>query len=57
MNQVFDDCQIIISSQGEVLARKKTTYLVPGELEKINVSKKILDKINQNELEISVEEV
>lgn len=57
VNQVFDDCQIIISSQGEVLARKKKTYLVPGELEKINVSKKILDKINQNELEISVEEV
>ncbi|MDT2828253.1 FAD-dependent oxidoreductase [Enterococcus viikkiensis] len=57
VNQVFDDCQITISSHGEILAQKKKSYLVPGELEKINVSKKVIDKINNNEIEISVQEV
>lgn len=57
VNQVFADCQITISSNGETLTQKKKSYLVPGELEKINVSKKIIDKINNNEIEISVQEV
>ncbi len=57
LHQVFDDCQITISSHGEILAQKKKSYLVPGELEKINVSKKVIDKINNNEIEISVQEV
>lgn len=57
VNKVFDDSQIIVKSQGEVIAKKRKSYIVPGEMEKINLSKKVLDKAGSGEIEISVEEV
>lgn len=57
MNKVFDDSQIIVKSHGEVIAQKRKSYIVPGELEKIHLSKKILDKASNGEIELSVEEV
>lgn len=57
VNKVFDDSQIIVKSQGEVIAKKRKSYIVPGEMEKINLSKKVLDKAGNGEIEISVEEV
>ncbi|MGX7203607.1 NAD(P)/FAD-dependent oxidoreductase [Enterococcus pingfangensis] len=57
VNQVFDESQILIKSQGEVLVKQKKSYIVPGEMEKIKLSKKILDKAANGELEICVEEV
>ncbi|MBM7711606.1 NAD(P)/FAD-dependent oxidoreductase [Enterococcus xiangfangensis] len=57
VNQVFDESQILIKSQGEVLTKQKKSYIVPGEMEKIKLSKKILDKVANGELEICVEEV
>lgn len=57
VNQVFDESQILIKSQGEVLAKQKKSYIVPGEMEKIKLSKKILDKVTNGEVEICVEEV
>jgi len=57
VNKVFDDSQILIKSQGEILAKQKKSYIVPGEMEKIKLSKKVLDKVTNGELEICVEEV
>lgn len=57
VNKVFDDSQIVVKSQGEVIAKKRKSYIVPGEMEKINLSKKVLDKAVNGEIEISVEEV
>lgn len=57
VNKVFDDSQILIKSQGEVLAKQKKTYIVPGEMEKFKLSKKVLDKVTNGEIEICVEEV
>lgn len=57
VNQVFADSQILINSQGEVLAKQKKGYIVPGEMEKIKLSKKVLDKALNGEIEICVEEV
>lgn len=57
VNQVFADSQILIKSQGEVLAKQKKSYIVPGEMEKIKLSKKVLDKALNGEIEICVEEV
>ncbi|MEO1769756.1 NAD(P)/FAD-dependent oxidoreductase [Candidatus Enterococcus ferrettii] len=57
VNKVFDDSQIIVKSHGEVIAQKRKSYIVPGELEKIHLSKKILDKASNGEIELSVEEV
>ena len=34
VNKVFDDSQILIKSQGEILAKQKKSYIVPGEMEK-----------------------
>ena len=57
VNKVFDDSQILIKSKGEVLAKQKKSYIVPGEMEKMKLSKKVLDKVTNGELEICVEEV
>lgn len=57
VNQVFADSQILIKSQGEILAKQKKSYIVPGEMEKIKLSKKVLDKALNGEIEIYVEEV
>ncbi|MGM0166587.1 hypothetical protein IGI39_001549 [Enterococcus sp. AZ135] len=57
VNKVFDDSQILIKSQGEILVKQKKSYIVPGEMEKIKLSKKVLDKVTNGELEICVEEV
>ena len=57
VNKVFDDSQILIKSQGEVLTKQKKTYIVPGEMEKFKLSKKVLDKVTNGEIEICVEEV
>jgi hypothetical protein len=47
----------LIKSQGEILAKQKKSYIVPGEMEKIKLSKKVLDKVQNGDLEICVEEV
>ena len=39
------------------MAKQKKSYIVPGEMEKIKLSKKVLDKVHEGELEICVEEV
>lgn len=57
VNKVFDDSQILIKSKGEVLAKQKKSYIVPGEMEKMKLSKMVLDKVTNGELEICVEEV
>ena len=57
VNKVFDDSQILIKSKGEVLAKQKKSYIVPGEMEKMKLSKMVLDKVTTGELEICVEEV
>ncbi|MBO0450731.1 NAD(P)/FAD-dependent oxidoreductase [Candidatus Enterococcus murrayae] len=57
VNKVFDESQILIKSQGEILAKQKKAYIVPGEMEKIKLSKNVLEKVMNGELEICVEEV
>ncbi|MDT2570792.1 FAD-dependent oxidoreductase [Enterococcus raffinosus] len=57
VNKVFDESQILIKSQGEVLAKQKKSYIVPGEMEKIKLSKKVLAKVTNGEIEVCVEEV
>ncbi|GCF94762.1 pyridine nucleotide-disulfide oxidoreductase [Enterococcus florum] len=57
VNKVFDDSLITIKCQGEVVAKQKKSYIVPGEMEKFKLSKKMMDKINSNEIEVCVEEV
>lgn len=57
VNRVFDDSQILVKSNGEILTKQSKSYIVPGEMEKIKLSKKVLDKVKNGELEICVEEV
>lgn len=57
VNQVFDDSQIVVKSQGEIIAKQKKSYIVPGEMEKIKLSRKVLDKVKNGEMEVCVEEV
>ncbi|MGO3791877.1 MAG: NAD(P)/FAD-dependent oxidoreductase [Enterococcus gilvus] len=57
VNQVFDDSQIVIKSQDEIITKQKKSYIVPGEMEKIKLSRKVLDKVKNGELEVCVEEV
>lgn len=57
VNQVFDDSQILVKSQGEIIAKQKKSYIVPGEMEKIKLSRKVLDKVKNGEMEVCVEEV
>lgn len=57
VNKVYDDSLITIQSDGEVLAKFKRTYIVPGEMEKVKLSRKVMDKIHNGEVEICVEEV
>ncbi len=57
VNKVFDESQITVTSQGEVIAKQKKSYIVPGEMEKMKLSKKVMDKVKNGEIEISIEEV
>lgn len=56
VNKVFDDSYIVVKSRGEILLKQKKSYIVPGEMEKIKLSKKVLDKVENGEVEICVEE-
>ncbi|OTO77174.1 MULTISPECIES: NAD(P)/FAD-dependent oxidoreductase [unclassified Enterococcus] len=57
VNQVFDDSQIVVKLQGEIIAKLKKSYIVPGEMEKMKLSRKVLDKVKNGEMEVCVEEV
>lgn len=57
VNKVYDDSLITIQSDGEVLAKFKRTYIVPGEMEKVKLSRKVIEKVTNGEVEICVEEL
>lgn len=57
VNRNYLDSIITVRSNGEVIAKQKRDYLVPGEMEKIRLSKKALGKIAGDEIEVCVEEV
>ncbi|MCB5952860.1 FAD-dependent oxidoreductase [Enterococcus sp. BWT-B8] len=57
VNKVYGDSQIVVKSQGETLVKQRKSYIVPGEMEKIKLSRKAIDKIQNGEIEICVEEV
>lgn len=57
VNKNYLDSLITVRSNGEIIAKQKRDYLVPGEMEKIRLSRKALEKIQNNEIEVCVEEV
>lgn len=56
VNRVFKKSEISVSLNDETLVSFKRTHMAPGEMEKITLSKDILEKANGNTLTISCEE-
>ncbi|HLQ39558.1 MAG TPA: FAD-dependent oxidoreductase [Tetragenococcus sp.] len=57
VNQTYDKSVIRLTCKGQVLKEFKRDYMAPGEMEKIKLSKKLLQQIQGDEIEISVDEV
>ena len=45
---IYENCEIVIKDEEKELLRLKKKKLVPGQMEKIKISKEILDKIKGN---------
>ena len=54
---VFTDVAIKVRSNGEELASFKREHMAPGEMEKIDIPKAFLDKVENGEITVSVEKV
>lgn len=55
VRQIFKDCQITVSSGDTVIAKFKREHMAPGEMEKINIPKVLLDKAG-DEITVAVKE-
>ena len=56
VNRVFGKSEIKVSLNGETLSVFKRTHMAPGEMEKITLTRDVLEKANGNTLTISCEE-
>ncbi|AGF54586.1 MULTISPECIES: NAD(P)/FAD-dependent oxidoreductase [Clostridium] len=55
VNNIYHDKALVVRSGDEVVARFKRAHLAPSEMEKVVLSKVLLDKIN-NDITISLED-
>lgn len=55
VRQIFKDCQITVSSGDAVIAKFKREHMAPGEMEKINIPKVLLDKAG-DEITVAIKE-
>lgn len=56
VRQIFKDSAIVVKAGEKQIARFKREHMAPGEMEKITLPKVLLDKIDSNEITVSVEE-
>lgn len=56
VRQTFKDSAIVVKDGEKQIARFKREHMAPGEMEKITLPKVLLDKIDSNEITVSVEE-
>ncbi len=57
VRQIFKNCAITVKdSNGNLIAKFKREHAAPGEMEKIALPKVLLDKIETNNITVSVEE-
>lgn len=57
VRQIFGNSQITVKDEnGNLIAKFKREHLAPGEMEKINIPKVLLDKITTDSAAVSVEE-
>ena len=56
VRQIFKDSAIVVKDGEKQIARFKREHMAPGEMEKITLPKVLLDKIESNEITVSVEE-
>ena len=56
VRQIFKDSAIVVKDGEKQIARFKREHMAPGEMEKITLPKVLLDKIDSNEITVSVEE-
>lgn len=56
VRQIFKDSAIVVKDGEKQIARFKREHMAPGEMEKITLQKVLLDKIDSNEITVSVEE-
>ena len=56
VRQIFKESAIVVKDGEKQIARFKREHMAPGEMEKITLPKVLLDKIDSNEITVSVEE-
>ena len=56
VRQIFKDSAIVVKDGEKQIARFKREHMAPGEMEKITLPKVLLDKIDSNDITVSVEE-
>lgn len=56
VRQIFKNSAIVVKDGEKQIARFKREHMAPGEMEKITLPKVLLDKIDSNEITVSVEE-
>lgn len=56
VRQIFKDSAIVVKDGEKQIALFKREHMAPGEMEKITLPKVLLDKIDSNEITVSVEE-
>lgn len=55
VNNVYHDMLIKVTSGDQLICKFKREHMAPGEMEKIAIPKKLLDKVVDNKITISVE--
>lgn len=55
VNQTFKNVVILIQDGDRTIARFKREHMEPGEMEKINLPKVLLEKVNANIIQINIE--
>ncbi|MGN0522521.1 MAG: NAD(P)/FAD-dependent oxidoreductase [Eubacterium sp.] len=56
VRKIYRDAKILVESNGEAVAQFKRQHLAPGEMEHISLIPKITEKINGDEIKISIGE-
>lgn len=55
MNRVYRESAVCVKSSGKDIARFRRGYMAPGEMERVKLSRGLLERAEQS-LELSVEE-
>ena len=55
--RIFETCKITIKDGDKIVAQQKRAHMAPGEMERVKLSRRLLDAIMSDEITVSVEEV